>query len=231
MITASEPSWIPRSPDWTHASLPNSDRAASRGRRSGPDGRPWSLPLDDRVLLHGLLAHQLWWLGGRCRDNRNDCKAWAGSSAKAAGGQTTTIADRGYPGTGLVMPHRRRKGEELPASKEEQNRSHKQVRARVEHVFARVKTWKILRGRFEGDGVHRAMLGIARLHNLIPLPGPHRHRAGRGGPAAVRMPGGPRHPIGGQEVAPVRARNSLRERASECSRPCTVEVMVLEPVA
>jgi hypothetical protein len=65
--------------------------------------------------------------------NRNDCKAWAESGAKAAVGQTTTIADGGYPGTGLVMPYRRRKGEDLPAWKEEHNGSHKQVRARVEH--------------------------------------------------------------------------------------------------
>jgi hypothetical protein len=31
----------------------------------------------------------------------------------------------------------------------------------------RMKTWKILRDcRLSGDGVHRAMLGIARMHNL-----------------------------------------------------------------
>lgn len=41
------------------------------------------------------------------------------------------------------------------------------VRARVEHTFARMKSWKILRDcRLKGDGVHHAMLGIARLHNL-----------------------------------------------------------------
>lgn len=52
------------------------------------------------------------------------------------------------------MPHRRRrKGEE--------------VRARVKHTFARMETWNILRDcRLKGDGVHHAMLGIARLHNL-----------------------------------------------------------------
>lgn len=37
------------------------------------------------------------------------------------------------------MPHRRRKGEELPDWKQAHNKSHKQVRARVEHVFARMK--------------------------------------------------------------------------------------------
>lgn len=99
--------------------------------------------------------------------NRNDCKAWEESGGKAAVGKTMTIADGGDPGTGLVMPHRRRKGEELPDWKQAHNRSHKQVRARVEHVFARMKTWKILRDcRLKGDGVHHAMLGIALLHNL-----------------------------------------------------------------
>ncbi|MER5740157.1 transposase [Streptomyces sp. NPDC002262] len=98
--------------------------------------------------------------------NRNDCKAWEESGAKAAVGKTLTIADGGYPGTGLVMPHRRT-GEELPEWKQEHNKSHKQVRARVEHVFARMKTWKILRDcRLKGDGVHHAMLGIARTRNL-----------------------------------------------------------------
>ncbi|MCX5251719.1 transposase [Streptomyces sp. NBC_00201] len=101
--------------------------------------------------------------------NRNDCKAWEESGAKDAVGKTTTIADGGYPGTGLVMPHRRAKGQvELPDWKQEHNRSHKRVRARVEHAFARMKGWKILRDcRLKGDGVHHAMLGIARLHNLV----------------------------------------------------------------
>jgi hypothetical protein len=100
--------------------------------------------------------------------NRNDCRAWAESGAKAAVGNTTTIADGGYPGTDLVMPHRRRKGEELPAWKQAHNKSHKQVRARVEHAFARMKSWKILRDcRLRGDGVHHAISGIARMHNLM----------------------------------------------------------------
>ena len=99
--------------------------------------------------------------------NRNDCRAWEESGAKDAVGKTMTIADGGYPGTGLVMPHRRRKGEELADWQKTHNTSHKQVRARVEHVFARMKCWKILRDcRLRGDGVHHAMLGIARLHNL-----------------------------------------------------------------
>jgi hypothetical protein len=99
--------------------------------------------------------------------NRHDSRGWEESGAKAAVGKTMTLADGGYQGTGLVIPHRRRKGEKLPDWKKEHNRSHKQVRARVEHTFARMKGWKILRGcRHKGDGVHHAILGIARLHNL-----------------------------------------------------------------
>ncbi|MEU3843686.1 transposase [Streptomyces sp. NPDC028635] len=106
-------------------------------------------------------------VGQPLRGNRNDCKAWEESGAIAAVGRTLTIADGGYPGTGLVMPHRRRESEDLPDWKKAHNKSHKQVRARVEHVFARMKAWKILRDcRLKGDGVHHAMLGIARMHNL-----------------------------------------------------------------
>lgn len=42
-----------------------------------------------------------------------------------------------------------------------------QVRACAEYVSARMKAWKILRDcRLKGDGVHHAMLGIERMHNL-----------------------------------------------------------------
>nr|WP_330237306.1 transposase [Streptomyces sp. NBC_00566] len=64
-------------------------------------------------------------------------------------------------------PHRRAPGEELAAWKQQHNVSHRRVRARVEHPFARMKTWKILRDcRMRGEGVHHAMLGLAHLHTL-----------------------------------------------------------------
>jgi transcriptional regulator of met regulon len=99
--------------------------------------------------------------------NRNDSKAWAESGAKDLVGHIVTIADGGYPGTGLIIPHRTPTGGELCAWKKEHNRSHKRVRARIEHAFARMKAYKILRDcRSRGDGVHHAMLGIVRLYNL-----------------------------------------------------------------
>ncbi|WP_078959835.1 transposase [Streptomyces sp. NRRL B-24085] len=248
VITASEPSWIA---PFTGVSPRCFGRLVTALRREGADevrrGRPWGLPLEDRVLLvtaywrTNLTLRQLAPLFGISKSaadrviaqlgpmlalpprkrfrkgtvlivdgtlvptrdhavaeqsknyrystnhqvvidadtclvvvigrplpgNRNDCRAWAESGARDAVGATMTIADGGYPGTGLVMPHRRRTGEELPVWKEAHNKSHKQVRARVEHVFARMKCWKILRDcRLKGDGVHHAMRGIARLHNL-----------------------------------------------------------------
>jgi hypothetical protein len=55
-------------------------------------------------------------------------------------------ADGGYPATGLVIPHRRERGQtELSDWKEEHNRSHRQVRTRGEHALARMKAWRILR--------------------------------------------------------------------------------------
>lgn len=77
------------------------------------------------------------------------------------------IADGGYPGIGLLIPHRRKPGQDLSAWKEEHNASHRRVRARVEHTFARLKTWKVLRDcRLRGPGVHHALTGIAHLYNL-----------------------------------------------------------------
>ncbi|MFJ8805938.1 transposase [Streptomyces sp. NPDC102490] len=221
VITASKPSWIA---PFAGLSPRCFGKLLTTLRRDGADavhrGRPWSLPLEDRVLLvtaywrTNLTLRQLAPMFGVSKStgtlvptrdhtiaersknyrystnhqvvidavtrlivvvgrplagNRNDCKAWEESGAKAAVGKTLTIADGGYPVTGLVIPHRRERGQtELPAWKEDHNRSHKQVRARVEHVFARMKTWKILRDcRLKGDGVHHAMLGIARMHNLV----------------------------------------------------------------
>ncbi|MEW1658671.1 transposase [Streptomyces sp. NPDC093707] len=249
VITASEPPWIA---PFTGLSPRQLGKLITALRREGADpvrkGRPWGLPLEDRVLLvaaywrTNLTLRQLAPLFGvsksatdrivdhlgpslalqqrkrfrkdtvliadgtlvRTRDhtvaeqsknyrystnhqvvidadtrlvvavgrplpgNRNDCTAWELSGAKATVGQTTVIADGGYRGTGLVIPHRRERGQSgVPAWKEEHNTSHRKVHARVEHAFARMKSWKILRDcRRKGDGVHHAMLGIARLHNL-----------------------------------------------------------------
>ncbi|WP_427921590.1 transposase family protein [Streptomyces sp. cg40] len=184
VITASESSWIV---PFTGLSPRQFGKLITALRREGADpvrkGRPWSLPLEDRVLLvaaywrTNLTLRQLAPLfevsksaADRIIDHLGPALALQQRKRfrKDAVGKTTVIADGGYRGTGLVIPHRREPGQaELPDWKEEHNASHRKVRARVEHAFARMKTWKILRDcRLKGDGVHHAMLGIARLHNL-----------------------------------------------------------------
>lgn len=109
--------------------------AARTGRRRRPGGLDahW-YPTNDHVVIDAdtrlivVVGQPLAW-------NRNDCKAWDESGAKTSVGKTLTIADGGYPGTGPVIPHRRQRGQiELPEWKEELHRSHKQIRARIEHV-------------------------------------------------------------------------------------------------
>ena len=249
VITASQPSWITSFPRLN----PRAFRTLiARLRREGADtpkpGRPWSLPLEVRVLLvaaywrTNLTLRQLAPLFGISKSaadriidhigpllalqqrrryrrdtvlivdgtlvptrdhaiaeqsknyrysinhqvvidantrlviavgrpvpgNRHGSTAWTESGAKDLVGRATAIADGDYPGTGLIIPHRKPKGGELCAWKQEHNKSHKRVRARVEHAFARMKTYKILRDcRLRGDGVHHAILDIAHLHNLM----------------------------------------------------------------
>jgi hypothetical protein len=107
-------------------------------------------------------------LGSPLPGNRNDSVAFAASGVDHATRTATVIADGGYRGTRAVIPHRRRrKDEPLVAWKEAHNASHRKVRARVEHAFASMKVWKVLRDcRLRGNGVAEAMAGIARLHNL-----------------------------------------------------------------
>lgn len=150
-------------------------RRAHRGRHSGshPDHAVAERSKNYRYSTNHQVVNdadtQLVVVVGRpLPGNRNACKAWELSAAKATVGKAAVIADGGYRGTGLVIPHRRAPGQsELSAWKEEHNASHRRIRARVEHAFARMKTWKILRDcRLKGDGVRHAMLGIARLHNV-----------------------------------------------------------------
>ena len=51
--------------------------------------------------------------------------------------------------------------------KERDNSDQRKVRARVEHTFAAMKTWKILRDcRRRSHGVYWATTGVAHLRNL-----------------------------------------------------------------
>jgi hypothetical protein len=99
--------------------------------------------------------------------NKADAHVWRESDLPAAAAGMTVIADGAYLGTGLIVPHRRRAGRPLLRGQEEDNAEHRRVRARVEHTFARMKNWKILRDcRQKGDGLHHAVQAVATMHNL-----------------------------------------------------------------
>ena len=103
--------------------------------------------------------------------NRNDCIAYRASGVHTATAGAHVMADGAYRGpncAGVIIPHRRRTADELlPSWKEEHNASHRRVRARIEHVFARMKTWKIMRDcRRRGTGVAHAARAVALMHNL-----------------------------------------------------------------
>ncbi|MFI6645307.1 transposase [Streptomyces sp. NPDC050504] len=99
--------------------------------------------------------------------NRADAHVWRESHLPALTSGTTVIADGAYLGTGLIVPHRKRAGRPLLRGQEEDNAEHRRVRARVEHTFARMKNWKILRDcRQRGDGLHHAVQAVTAMHNL-----------------------------------------------------------------
>lgn len=100
---------------------------------------------------------------------RDGYKASQESGAAVSAGTATAVADGGHPGpgTGLVLPHHRREGEQRPAPKQTRDELHKQAPTRVAHLLARMKTWRILRDcRLNGDGFHHALLGISLMHDL-----------------------------------------------------------------
>ncbi|MBX7553548.1 transposase [Streptomyces sp. NPDC004232] len=100
--------------------------------------------------------------------SRNDCRAFTESGVDRVCRGAPAIADGGYQGTGLLIPHRKRRGQtHLSPRQVAENADHRRARARMEHALSRLKNWKILRDcRLKDHGVHHALPGIARLHNL-----------------------------------------------------------------
>lgn len=96
-----------------------------------------------------------------------DAHAWRTSGVAEHCQGVTVLGDGAYLNCGMVVPHRKRPGRPLLPGEEADNAAHRKVRARVEHVIGRVKTWKILRDcRQHGDGLHHAVQAVAHMHNL-----------------------------------------------------------------
>lgn len=158
-------------------------------------GRPWSLPLEDRALLvaaswrTNLITRQLAPLFGvsksaadriidhlgpmptlqpRERSARDTVLIWEESGVKSAVGKPSwspTTATQAPTSSSHTVASAARLNSQT--GKKSTTDPTSRFGARVEHVFARMKAWRILRDcRLKGDGVHHAMLGIARMHNL-----------------------------------------------------------------
>lgn len=96
--------------------------------------------------------------------NRADAHVWRASGLPEQCQGAVVLGDGAYINTGLVVPHRKRPGLALLPGEEADNAEHRRVRARVEHAFARMKNYKILRDcRQRGPGLHHA---VAIMHNL-----------------------------------------------------------------
>ncbi|MGX8904687.1 transposase family protein [Streptomyces netropsis] len=99
--------------------------------------------------------------------SRHDARAYGESGVDQAVKNAPLLGDGGYRGTAALIPHWPRPNRPLTPEQEAENTVHRRARARVEHAFSRMKTYKILRDcRLRGDGVHQAAPGIARIHNL-----------------------------------------------------------------
>ncbi len=107
-------------------------------------------------------------VGRPVTNNRHGGKAWELSGARlpSAGPRSSRTAAVEAPACSS-RPAVKATSPNCQRGKRSTTASHRKVRFRVEHAFARMKAWKILRDcRLNGDGVHAAVLGIARLHNL-----------------------------------------------------------------
>lgn len=72
--------------------------------------------------------------------NRNDCLAWEESGAKAAAGNATVIADGGYQGTGLIIPHHRQASPSLSKATGTAEPSHTEI------IYGTTSRWDMGQG-------------------------------------------------------------------------------------
>jgi len=92
------------------------------------------------VTLDGRLAHVSDPLPGRTHDTR----AARESGLLEVLDVGNTLADKGYPGTGMLTPTRKPPGGELTAGQKDLNTQINALRAVVERAIAHLKTWRVL---------------------------------------------------------------------------------------
>lgn len=108
MITASQPSWTG---PFTGLSLRSFRKlVTARDHSVAEQSKNYRYSANHQVAVDAD-NHLVVTVGRPLPGNRNDCEAWEPSGAKDAVGNTMVIADGGYRGTGLIIPHRREPAE------------------------------------------------------------------------------------------------------------------------
>ena len=103
---------------------------------------------------------------GRCwPGNRNDVVVARATVAHLLTGERHILGDGGYRGiAAITAPRPDSTGRII---RDHRYRTHRRIRARVEHLIARLKDWQTLRQcRRRGDAINHSLQIIARLWNL-----------------------------------------------------------------
>lgn len=103
---------------------------------------------------------------GQCwPGNRNDDVVARATVTHLLAGQCEILGDGGYRGIdSITSPARDKSGRII---RDDHYRAHRRIRARVEHVIARIKDWQILRQcRRRGDAINHSLQIVAGLWNL-----------------------------------------------------------------
>ncbi|MHA7649646.1 transposase [Mycobacterium sp. ML4] len=104
-------------------------------------------------------------VGAAWPGNRNDVIAARHTLAHMLTGDRIILADGGYRGIGTITgPRRDKSGRTI---RDDHNRVHRRIHARVEHVLARLKAWQIHRHcHRRGHAINHSLHIITRLWNL-----------------------------------------------------------------
>lgn len=78
------------------------------------------------------------------------------------------MGDLGYVGTEMILPYKSSKSHKLSVTQKGANKKHARARIVVEHVFAALKQFRILSGRWRSSLAYYndIFMSIAGLYNL-----------------------------------------------------------------
>jgi hypothetical protein len=98
--------------------------------------------------IHGRIDGVAGPFPGSWHDKHCYDEAGLADIAAASGGG---VGDSGYQGTDLVIPIKRKPGQELTEDEKQFNSSVASIRVGVEHAIAHLKNWRIMASRYRGD--------------------------------------------------------------------------------